>query len=196
MEIDSKRKESYSGSSVYRKLLPSWSFISKARSIKFFYERVKFIEFDVLEFYRRSPSAKKRRRKSLNSIDVFTSAQQSADTSYDLTRFDSKLSIKKWSNEEGGGERATRGWSKKEMRQSLELSSHKSTRYPISNLRAERGTHLFLTSSFIRPDRASYSAARRRRGAGRRESLSKARGALPRTFRKLTIMILLTVITR
>lgn len=194
MEIDSKRKESYSGSSVYRKLLPSWSFISKARSIKFFYERVKFIEFDLLEFYRRSPSAKKRRRKSLNSIDVFTSAQQSADTSYDLTRFDSKLSIKK--SNEGGGERATRGWSKKEMRQSLELFSHKSTRYPISNLRAERGTHLFLTSSFIRPDRASYSAARRRRGAGRRESLSKARGALPRTFRKLTIMILLTVITR
>lgn len=70
-----------------------------------------------------------------------------------------------------------------ERQLSLEPSSHKSTRYPISNLRVERGTHLFLTSSFIWPDRALYSREEREGGGGGRrrrgDGLSKARGALP-----------------
>lgn len=86
-----------------------------------------------------------------------------------------------------------------ERQSSLEPSSHKSTRYPISNLRVERGTHLFLTSSFIWPDRALYSREEREGGEGEEEEegmVYRKPAALSQTFRKLTIMILLTVITR
>lgn len=88
-----------------------------------------------------------------------------------------------------------------ERQSSLEPSSHKSTRYPISNLRVERGTHLFLTSSFIWPDRALYSREERERGGEGEEEeeegmVYRKPAALSQTFRKLTIMILLTVITR
>lgn len=88
-----------------------------------------------------------------------------------------------------------------ERQSSLEPSSHKSTRYPISNLRVERGTHLFLTSSFIWPDRALYSREEREGGGEGEEEeeegmVYRKPAALSQTFRKLTIMILLTVITR